>query len=113
MKLNEAIEAVRIYTNSEYVCSGKIYDVTYKYHAGNRQMFIKLCKEIATKGCHVVDDCVEELYQIVFNVNNEGDVLDADDKIALVERVKEIINKEVTNSTGYLMKAGVTFGIVS
>ena len=40
-------------------------------------------------------------------------MLDADDKMALVGRVKEIINKEVTNSTGYLMKAGVAFGIVS
>ena len=47
MKLNEAIEVVRIYINSEYVCSGKIYDVAYKHHAGDSQMFVKLCKEIA------------------------------------------------------------------
>ena len=113
MNLEEAIKAVRFYTNSKNVSSEQIYNATIKYHAGNSERFLSLCKEIAAKGCHVVDDCVEELYQIVFNVNNEGDVLDADDKIALVERVKEIINKEVTNSTGYLMKAGVAFGIVS
>ena len=113
MNLEEAIKAVRFYTNSKNVSSEKIYNATVKYHAGDSEKFLLLCKTIAAKGCHVVDECAEHLYRIVLNVDKEGEVLDADDKIALVERVKEIINKNVSSSTGYLMKTGIAFGIVS
>ena len=67
----------------------------------------------AAKGVDVVDDCIENVYKIIFNVDHDGEVLDEKDAKALIGYIRGMITSEVSTRRGMLMQSGIVFGIVS
>ena len=112
MTINEAVKKAMFYAVTSYVTSEKVYNVTFPFHNGDNNLFVNVCKAIASCGIDVVDDCFEDAYKIIFNVDHDGEVLDGNDAKTLIEYVRGIITSEVCFVKGRLMQAGVVFGIV-
>ena len=114
MTFDEAVKTVKFYICAPtYITSENVYEKSKSYHNGDRNLFIEVCKKIASEGVDVVDDCFEDAYKIIFNIDNEGESLGDRDAKTLIERVKEVINLSVSSESGKLMRAGYIFGIVS
>ena len=114
MTLDEAVKTVKFYICAQtYITSDKVYEKSKLYHNGDNNLFVEVCKKIASEGIDVVDDCFEDAYKIIFNIDNEGESLGESDAKTLIERVKEVINSNVSSESGKLMRAGYIFGIVS
>lgn len=112
MNKQEALEAFVFYAVNGCILSSRAYAKTEPFHKGDKKNFRELCEAIAQRGFDIVDDCVEDLYDIICNINNQGEFLDADDRKLLIARVLEIIEKEVVPSNGILMQHGYAFGIL-
>ena len=112
MTIEEAIGKAKFYACSSYLTSEKVYEITQPYHKGDNELFVHACRAIASQGIDVVDDCVENAYKLVFNIDHEGEALDEKDAKTLTEYVKGIIDAEVIPRKGRLQQAGIVFGIV-
>lgn len=113
MTADEAVEKVKSYACGSYVTSEKAYDVAKPYHKGNDVLFVHLCKLIASQGVDVVDDCFEDAYRIICNVDHDGEASSTTTLKTLILNVKSWIDSEVATRKGRLMQAGVVFGIIS
>ena len=113
MTIDEAVKNAMSCVVSSYVTSEMVYNVTTQFHNGNNDMFVNVCKVIASRNIDVVDDCFENAYKIIFNIDHDGDSLDGNDAKTLIEYVRRIITSEVCAKKGRLMQAGVVFGIIS
>ena len=113
MTLQEAVEKAKFYACSSYLTSEKAYEVTQPYHKGNKELFLHACMAIAEQKINVVDDCFEDAYKIIFNVDHDGEVSSATTAETLILNVKNWIESEVATRKGRLMQAGIVFGIVS
>lgn len=113
MTFDAAVETAMSYAVTSCVTSEKVFEVTTPYHNGDNNLFVDVCKAIAAKGVDVVDDCIENVYKIIFNVDHEGEALDEKDAKTLIEYVRGMITSEVVDRKGKLMQAGIVFGIVS
>lgn len=113
MKIDEAVEMTMPYVVTSYVTSEKVYDVTRSFHKGSDDLFLDVCKKIASRGIDVVDDCFEDAYKIIVNIDHDGEALDENDAKTLIEHVNAEIKSEVYSRKGKLMQAGLVFGIVS
>ena len=113
MTIDEAVEKAKFYACGSYVTSEKVYDVTIPFHNGDNNSFVNVCKVIASSDIDVVDDCFEDAYKIIFNIDHDGESLDGNDAKTLIEYVRGIITSEVCSRKGRLMQAGVIFGIIS
>ena len=61
----------------------------------------------------MVDDCFENAYKIIFNIDHDGEAYSPNTLETLILNVKGWIDSEVATRKGRLMQAGVAFGIVS
>ena len=113
MTIDEAIGKAKHCACSSYLTSEKAYEVTRPYHKGDNELFVHVCRAIAERGINVVDDCFENAYKIIFNIDHDGEALDGNDAKTLIENVRRIITSEVCSGKGRLMQAGVVFGIIS
>ena len=113
MTINEAIGKAKLYACGSYVTSEKLYDVTMSYHKGKDASFVHLCKAIASQGVDVVDDCFENAYRIICNVDHDGEASTTTTIETLILNIKGWIDSEVSMRKGRLMQAGVVFGIIS
>lgn len=113
MTLDEAVKTVKCYICAPtYITSDKVFEKSKSYHNGDNNLFVEVCKKIASEGIDVVDDCFEDAYKIIFNIDNEGESLGECDAKILIEYVKEAINSKISTKSGKLMQAGCIFGIV-
>lgn len=113
MTIEEAIEKAKFYACASYIKSEKVYEITQPYHKGDNEQFVHVCSAIASQGIDVVDDCFEDAYKIIFNIDHDGEVSAANTLETLILTVKGRIDSEVATRKGRLMQAGVVFGIVS
>ena len=113
MTIEEAIDKARFYACGTYVTSEKVYDVTNPFHNGDNDLFVNVCKGIASVGIDVVDDCFEDAYKTIFNIDHDGEASSVATLETLILNVKGWIDSEVSMRKGRLMQAGVVFGIVS
>ena len=113
MTIDEAIKKAKFYACGSYVTSEKLYDVTMSYHKGEDDSFVHLCKAIASQGIDVVDDCFEDAYKIICNVDHDGEASSRTTIETLILNVKSWIDSEVSMRKGRLMQAGIVFGIIS
>jgi hypothetical protein len=113
MTIDAAVKTVMSYAVTSFVTSEKVFEGTAPYHNGRNDLFVDVCKAIAAKGVDVVDDCIENVYKIIFNVDHDGEALDEKDAKTLIEYVRGMITSEVVDRKGKLMQAGIVFGIVS
>ncbi len=113
MTIDEAVKEAKFYACASYLTSEKVYEVTRSYHKGDNELFVHVCRIIAKQGINVVDDCFENAYKIVFNIDHEGEVLGESEAKTLIECVKGMIDSDVTSRKGRLQQAGIVFGIVS
>ena len=113
MTIDEAIWKAMFYACGSYVTSDKVYDVTIPFHNGDSELFVHVCRAIASQGIDVVDDCFEDAYKIIFNIDHDGEASSAATLETLILSVKGWIDSEVSTRKGRLMQAGVVFGIVS
>ena len=112
MTIEEAIGKAKCCACLSYMTSEKVYEITQPYHKGDKELFVNVCRAIASQGIDVVDDWVENAYKIVFNIDHEGESLDEKDAKTLIEYVKGIIDSVVIPRKGRLQHAGIVFGIV-
>ncbi len=113
MTIEEAVGRAKFYAISSYLTSEKVYEITQPYHEGDNEQFVHVCRAIASQGIDVVDDCFEDAYKIIFNIDHDGEAPSANTLETLILDVKGWIDSEVSTRKGRLMQAGVVFGIVS
>lgn len=112
MTIEEAIGRAKFYDSSSYLTSEKVYEITQPYHKGDNEQFVHVCRAIASQGIDVVDDCFEDAYKIIFNIDHDGEASSTTALQSLILMVKGWIDSEVSTRKGRLMQAGVVFGIV-
>ena len=113
MTIDEAIGRAKFYASSSILTSDKVYEITQPYHKGDSELFVHVCRAIASQGIDVVDDCFVDAYKIIFNIDHDGEASSTTTLETLILNIKGWIDSEVATRKGRLMQAGVSFGIVS
>ena len=113
MTIDAATKTAMSFAVTSFMTSEKVFEVTTPFHNGDNNLFVDVCKSIAANGVDVVDDCFENVYKIIFNVDHDGEALNEKDAKTLIEYVRGMITSEVSTRKGKLMQAGIVLGIVS
>ncbi len=113
MTIKDAIGKAKFYACSSYLTSEKVYEITQPYHKGDNKLFVQVCRVIASQGIDVVDECFENAYKIIFNIDHEGETSCTTTIETLILAVKKWIDSAVATRKGRLMQEGYVFGIIS
>lgn len=102
LSLDEAVAVSVRGCTGGYVLTEAIYRSTRGYHKGKLNLFLSLARAIFSKGFDVVDDCEEDVYKCVMNID------DSDNAIDVAHAKKHLKN----SGTGRLSCAGVNGGVL-